>query len=135
MAVAGRRLGLSDKSAVLFGNQVAHLLSGGAISARDAFMRGLASQAIAAPFEADGSRANLLSVAPWRDAQPELARLYDQFASWTRSRKRWPGRGSIGTGSTLRGARRYDANLTEAPIEPRNQEELARCPLPHHWRT
>ena len=65
---------------------------------RDAFMRGLASQAIAAPFEADGSRADLLSVAPWRDAQPELARLYDQFASWERSRKRWPGRGSIGTG-------------------------------------
>jgi len=96
MAVAGRRLGLSDELAVVFGNQVAHLLSGGAISARDAFMRGLASQAIAPPFEADGSRANLLSTAPWRDAQPELARLYDQFASWddepetlARTREHW----------------------------------------------
>jgi len=82
MAVAGGRLGLSDGLAVLFGNQVAYLLSGGAITARDAFMGGFASHAIASPFAAGGSRAKLLSAAPWRDAQPELARLYDQFATW-----------------------------------------------------
>ncbi|MFI5016033.1 MAG: hypothetical protein ACHQAY_27170 [Hyphomicrobiales bacterium] len=95
-AVAGRRLSLSDELAALFGNQVAYLLSGGAIGARDAFMRGFASQATTPPFAADGSRANLLGVALWRDAQPELARLYDQFASWddepetlTKAREHW----------------------------------------------
>ena len=81
-AVGGRRLGLSEELAGSFGNQVADLVSGGAIGAEDAFVRGLASQTIGARRPAERARDNPLGADAWRDAQHELARLYDQFVSW-----------------------------------------------------
>ena len=81
--VAGRRLALADDLAAVFGNQVADLLSGGAIDRRDAFMRGLASDTVGALHAAERGRMNPLGPESWRNAQGELGRLYDQFASWT----------------------------------------------------
>ena len=73
---------MSEELAGLFGNQVADLVSGGAIGADDAFVRGLASQTIGARRPAERTRDNPLGADAWREAQRELARLYDQFVSW-----------------------------------------------------
>jgi hypothetical protein len=80
-AVAGRRLTLSDELAASFGNQVADVLSGGAIDRRDAFIRGFAAQ-MAARRTGEDLRKSLFDEAPWRAAQPDLTRLFEQFASW-----------------------------------------------------
>ncbi len=81
-AVAGGRLGLSNERAALFGNQVAHLVSGEMIGARDAFARSLASQSSSAPRDAGWCRSAPLSADNWRRAQSALMHVYDQFRSW-----------------------------------------------------
>ena len=82
-AVAGGRLGISGELAVLFGNQIAYLVSGETIGARDAFARSLASQSQGAPRDAGWCRNLPLSADNWRRAQNGLMRLYDQFISWS----------------------------------------------------
>lgn len=84
-AVAGCRLGLADELAALFGNQVADLLSGGAIDRRDAFVRGFAAQLNDTPRAQGALRKRLLDEAHWRHVQRDLAQLFDHFATWTDS--------------------------------------------------
>ena len=81
-AIAGGRLGLSNELAALFGNQVAYLVSGETIGARDAFARSLASQSSSAPRDASWCRSAPLNADDWRRAQNDLIRVYDQFTSW-----------------------------------------------------
>ena len=115
-AIGGRRLGLSDELAGLYGNQVADLLSGGAISADDAFVRGLASQTIGVGRLDQRAHDDPLSAEAWRDTQRELARLYDQFASWkgepeavAKAREHWYR------------ARRFEARVGMTRILPRER--------------
>jgi len=79
-AVAGGRLGLSNEFMASFGNQVATLVSGEMIGARDAFARSLAAQS--APHDAGWCRNAPLSTDSWRRAQSALMGVYDQFKSW-----------------------------------------------------
>ncbi len=81
-AVAGDRLGLSNDLVALFGNQVAYLVSGETIGARDAFARSLASQSSSEPQGAGWCRNAPLSADNWRCAQHALMQMYDQFISW-----------------------------------------------------
>lgn len=95
-AVAGSRLGLSNERAALFGNEVATLVSGEMIGARDAFARSLASQSSNTPRDAGWCRSAPLSTDNWRRAQNALMHAYDQFRSWdndpavfTKERELW----------------------------------------------
>lgn len=95
-AIAGGRLGLSNELVALFGNQVAYLVSGEMIGARDAFARGLASQYPGAPRAAGWCRNAPLSTDNWCRAQSALMHMYDQFKSWdnnptffTKERELW----------------------------------------------
>jgi len=95
-AIAGGRLGLSNERAALFGNQVATLVSGEMIGARDAFARSLASQSSSTPEDVGWRRNIPLSTDNWRRAQSALMRMYDQFRSWdnepaafTKERELW----------------------------------------------
>lgn len=95
-AVAGGRLGLSNGLAASFGNQVATLVSGETIGARDPFARSLASQSANAPHDAGWCRHAPLSTDNWRRAQCALMSVYDQFKSWdsdpaafTKERELW----------------------------------------------
>jgi len=95
-AVAGSRLGLSSEFVASFGNQVANLVSGETIGARDAFARSLASQLSGAPHDAGWCRNAPLSTDNWRRAQSALAGAYAQFKSWdnnpavfTKERELW----------------------------------------------
>lgn len=81
-AVAGGRLGLPNNLVALFGNQVATLVSGEAIDARDAFARSFASQSSGASHDAAWCRNAPLSTDNWRRAQRALMGVYDQFKSW-----------------------------------------------------
>ncbi len=81
-AVAGVRLGLSNELAVLFGNQVAYLVSGETIGARDAFARSLVSQSASVQRDPGWCPGVALSADNWRRAQGALMRVYDQFTSW-----------------------------------------------------
>jgi hypothetical protein len=94
--VAGRRLGLSSERAALFGNEVAYLVSGEMIGARDAFARSLASQSSSIPRGTGWCRSAPLSSDNWRRAQHALMHAYDQFRSWdndpaifTKERELW----------------------------------------------
>lgn len=80
--VAGGRLGLTNELASMFGNQVAYLVSGEPIGARDPFARSLASQAASAPRDAGWCRNALLGADNWRRARGDLMRVYDQFRAW-----------------------------------------------------
>ena len=80
-ADAGTRLGLSRELAALFGNQVAYVVSGETIGARDASARGLLSQSSIAPRDAGWRPGAPLSADDWRRAQSSLVRVYDQFRS------------------------------------------------------
>jgi hypothetical protein len=95
-AVAGSRLGLSNERAALFGNEVAYLVSGEMIGARDAFARSLAAQSSSTPRDAGWCRRAPLSTDNWRRAQNALMHAYDQFRSWdndpavfTKERELW----------------------------------------------
>jgi hypothetical protein len=95
-AVAGSRLGLSNEFVASFGNQVATLVSGEMIGARDAFARSLASQSSGAPHDVGWCRNAPLSTDNWRRAQSALMGVYDQFRSWdndpaafTKERELW----------------------------------------------
>jgi hypothetical protein len=95
-AVAGSRLGLSNERAALFGNEVACLVSGEMIGARDAFARSLASQSSSTPRDAGWCRKVPLSTDNWRRAQDALIHVYDQIRSWdndptvfTKERELW----------------------------------------------
>jgi len=81
-AVAGARLGLSNEFVASFGNQVAALVSGETIGARDAFARSLASQSSGEPHGTGWCRSAPLSTDNWRRAQRALVGVYDQFKSW-----------------------------------------------------
>jgi hypothetical protein len=81
-AVAGERLGLSNELAALFGNQVAYLISGETLGARDAFARGLALHSTGQAKSVELCRSVPLTTEHWRRAQTGLARAYDQFATW-----------------------------------------------------
>ncbi len=95
-AVAGSRLGLSSERAALFGNEVACLVSGEMIGARDAFARSLASQSSSAPRDAGWCHDAPLSTDNWRSARNALNHAYDQIKSWdndpivfTKERELW----------------------------------------------
>ena len=95
-AIAGARLGLSNERAALFGNEVACLVSGEMIGARDAFARSLASQSSNAPRDGGWCRNLPLSTENWRRAQNALIHVYDQIRSWdndptifTKERELW----------------------------------------------
>jgi hypothetical protein len=81
-AIAGKRLGLSNALVVLFGNQVAYLVSGETIDARDPFARNHVSHHLNTPRNIGWCRSALLSADNWRRAQSGLVRVYDQFKSW-----------------------------------------------------
>jgi len=81
-AVAGSRLGLPDNLVALFGNQVATLVSGETIGARDAFARSFASRSSDTSHDAGCCRNAPLSTDNWRRAQHALMGVYDQFKSW-----------------------------------------------------
>ncbi len=81
-AVAGTRVGLSNELAVLFGNQVAYLVSGETIGVRDAFARGLVSRSAGVPRDAGCCRSAPLSADSWRHARSCLMHAFDQFRSW-----------------------------------------------------
>lgn len=95
-AVAACRLGLSNERTALFGNEVAYLVSGEMIGARDAFARSLASQSSSTPRDAGWCRDAPLSTDNWRRAQSALMHVYDRFMSWdndpaafTKERELW----------------------------------------------
>jgi hypothetical protein len=81
-AVAGGRLGLPGNLVALFGNQVATLVSGETIGARDAFARSFASQSLDGAHAAGWCRTAPLSADDWRRARGALMGAYDQFKSW-----------------------------------------------------
>ncbi len=92
--VAASRLGLSNDLVALFGNQVAALVSGEMIGARDAFAHSLASQS--SKEDAGLCRNAPLSADNWRRAQNALTGAFDQFRSWgnapaafTKERELW----------------------------------------------
>ena len=95
-AVAGARLGLSSERAALFGNEVACLVSGEMIGARDAFARSLASQSSITSRDTGWCRNVPLSTDNWHRAQDSLNHVYDQIRSWdndpaifTKERELW----------------------------------------------
>ncbi len=95
-AVAGSRLGLSNEFVASFGNQVAYLVSGEMIGARDAFARSLASQSASAPQDAGWCRNAPFNADNWRQAQNALLHVFDQFKAWdadpavfTKERELW----------------------------------------------
>lgn len=81
-AVAGSRLGLSNEFIASFGNQVATLVSGETIGARDAFAHSLALQFSGTPHDTGWCRNAPLSTDNWRRVQSALMGAYDQFKSW-----------------------------------------------------
>jgi hypothetical protein len=94
--VAGGQLGLSNDRGGLFGNQVAYVVSGEMIDARDAFARSLVLQSSSEPRDAGWCRKAPLSADSWRRAQSTLMNVYDQFKSWdnepgtfTKERELW----------------------------------------------